>query len=334
MKGLNLEIKNPSAILDQLAPLAQNQQGEGGIYLRLPAQHDYQNPLNLEQEHNILGMHQALLPELLYIFGIRSMTLQSSYDTSQLQALNSLSESLKSSSIDSLFSDPRTIELLRGLFACAKTIAFDDWQNFTPASQIWNRLLTELIAPQQRVDFQFIFYMGSADGMPSFEVDRALELIWGFASSGEVTLALDQAEAVALWRVLSGVSAQAALGEETIVSLKKKYYAIFRILQKASLLVYSADTALLFAPKEQFVLNRKTVDAAVETAARARENFILGYATALHYGLGQSEGIALGLIVFGACGAYGNLPGAAEISAYIRQWQADLQRPESMNLYQ
>jgi hypothetical protein len=194
--------------------------------------------------------------------------------------------------------------------------------------------MSTILQPLGKNDFQFVFYLGDAARTPSFEVDRALDIISGFANLGKVTLALDQAEALNLWRLLNGVAPEVDLPAQTVVELKKKYFSVFSIISVASLLVYSTDSALLFSNGEQFVLSRKNVETKVEKGSNARENFILGYATGLHAEMGMAESIALGLVVFGACGLYNTSPDQQGVQRYISEWIADLEKPESMNLYQ
>jgi len=333
MNRFNLDIKNPGPILHRFRDIFSGQYNTAGTYLHLPAQHDYQNPLNLQRDKNVLGMKEELLPEVLHSLGIRSMTLFGDYELSGLQALSSsLLGDGQNSSTDYLKS-PALISELSGLFANAKVIAFDDWSNFAGAD-IWQRLLSGVITPLARRDLEFVFYLGDASSMPSFEVDRALDIITGFASAGRITLALDEGEAVSLWKLLNGVSQQLSLGPQTVVDLKKKYFSVYRTLELASLLVYSTDSALLFSSSEQFSLSRKNVDIQVEQGSNARENFILGYSAGLHGDMGLAQSITLGLVVFGACGRYQTAPDQQAIQSYISDWISDLDKPESIHLYQ
>jgi hypothetical protein len=334
MNRLNLEIKNPGPILKKLEKFAGENKSQQGVYLRLPGQHDFENPLNLETGKNILGMSQSILPEILHVFGIRSATLFSPQDLSLLGALgNELLGKDNQNSTDYM-QDTRLIIGLSSLFKAAGTVAFDDWQNFAGASKIWTELLIKVIEPLGRDDFEFVFYLGDAARMPSFEVDQALDMMARFAKNGRVVLALDEAEALSLWRVVNGVGFEVELGKQTVVDLKKKYFSIFKTIEVADLLVYSTDSALLLSVKEQFVLVRKLVSTKVEIGSNARENFILGFCSGLHQKMDMAESIALGLVIFGACGSYNTLPEETNIQTYINEWIADLEKPESMNLYQ
>lgn len=334
MNRFNLEIKNPGPILKRFQELFTVEYRTAGQYLHLPAQHDYENPLNLERSKNILGMQQTILPEILHAFGIRSMSLDRQYDLSLLAQLSDKLFANSALKVADYLKSPELIAVLSELFAKARIIAFDDWTNISGASSIWQQLLNVILQPLGKTDFQFVFYLGDAAKMPSFEVDHALDIISAFADMGKVTLALDEGEALNLWRLLNGVGPQVPLGIQTVVELKKKYFSVYNIISVASLLVYSTDSALLFSSGEQFVLLRKNVEPKLEQGSNARENFILGYSTGLHGDMGMAESIALGLVVFGACGVYHTSPDQQGIQQYITEWIADLEKPESMNLYQ
>jgi hypothetical protein len=99
-------------------------------------------------------------------------------------------------------------------------------------------------------------------------------------------------------------------------------------------LIYSADDAILYSEEQQFVLLRKIVDHRIEIGKYARDNFIAGFSIGLLLNLDISHCIALGLIVFGAYGENTETPDQSALLAYIERWIADLDKPESINLYQ
>lgn len=334
MNKLNLEIKNPEPILKTFKALFEDIKQSEDVYLRVPGQQDYDNPLNLEQHTNVLGMRQMLLPEVLHIFGIRSMTLNSHYDLMALHDLSTLLFTEQKIAISEYLKNNALVEELKRLFSKCRTIAFDDWGSFGGSSEIWKDLLKFVILPLEIKKIEFIFYLGNPLDRPSFQIGEVLDIISEFANVGGVTLALDESEALSLWRFLNGVDPAASLGTSTIVDLKKKYYSIFLAIAFARLLIYSTDSAILLSSKEQFVLSRKSVDARVEVGDNARQNFISGYSAGLHIDASTAESIALGLIIFGASANYDKIADIETVHQYIDNWVADLERPESMNLYQ
>ncbi|MGA9652170.1 hypothetical protein [Pedobacter sp.] len=334
MKRLNLEIKNPEPILRSLNGLFSEDGNPEQQLLRLPAQQDYENPLRMEVLKNAIGMKQVLLPEILHAFGIRAITLDKSHDLKKLQEIAGSLDLTQREGARDYFKDPELVTELKALFRKSSTIAFDDWGSFPGGVSVWRDLFKEVIQPLHRFGVEFIFYLGNPAQKPSYQVGEILEIISEFTKVGEVTLALDEMEALNLWRWLNGVDASVDLGPSTIVNLKKKYHSIFLTTDFSRLLVYSANDAMLFSSNDQFVLSRKLVEAKVEIGDNARLNFISGYSAGLHLGVGIAQSIALGLIIFGASGVYNTFPDRKAIEDYISAWIADLEKPETINLYQ
>lgn len=334
MKTLNLEIKNPEPIVKELKALLSDLSHTQNVYLKLPDQQDYENPLNLTSRKNAMGMEEYLLPEILHAFGIRSITLTEPHDLKELISLTAVIFESKDYKRKELFKNEPLVNALQQLFGKSRTIAFDDWAGFNAASELWQLLLNDIIEPLAKKDLEFIFYLGDTAEKLSFQVDEALEIMSEFSKRGSVTLALDESEALNLWRILNGVKPDIVLESQTIADLKKKYFSIFSIVNISRLLIYSTNSAMLFSADEQFVLSRKTVDTKVELGNNARQNFISGYSAGLLIANGISQSIALGLIIFGASGVYNSTPDIAAVQSYINDWVADFDKPDAIFLYQ
>jgi hypothetical protein len=194
------------------------------------------------------------------------------------------------------------INELRSLFQHCQTIAFNDWSSLAGGSDLWDGLLADVIKPLGKTDFEFIFYLGDPLKKLSFQVDEALDIISDFSRYGRVTFAMDEGEAIKLWMVLNGVHSDTLVTDQRFPDLKRKYVSIFRRMNIARLLIYSANDAILFTKQAQFVLNRRKVAPAVEMATDARQNFIEGFSIGLLLQLDAVHCIALGLIVFGSYG--------------------------------
>jgi hypothetical protein len=228
------------------------------------------------------------------------------------------------------FRNDEVIAALRSLFKHCKTVAFDDWSGMVAGSDLLDGLLSDVIKPLGKTNIEFIFYLGDPTQRLSFQVDEVLDIISDFSLHGKVTFALDENEALKLWSVLNGIHADALSADQNFVDLRKKYFSLFRTMSIPRLLVYSANTVLLFSEAEQFVLSRKMVDHSTEIAPDARQNFIAGFSGGLLLHLDIAHCIALGLVVFGCCGE----PKTTSLEEYINNWVSDLERPETMHLYQ
>ena len=325
MKTLNLEIKNPGPILTELLNTFKHFEGPEQLYLELPRERK-SDAASLPLVLDAFGVNEQVLPEILQVLGIRSLTLTSTHDLDPIIRI--------STGLTDYLGDEEVVKELQDLFRKCRTIAFDDWSKIADASELWPVLLAEVIAPLENNELEFIFYLGDPTQKLSFQVDEALEIISGFSDHGAVTLALDENEAIGLWKMMNGIPAQTAVTDLTHGDLKKKYFSIFRTIGVTHLLIYSRDNAILFSDEQQFVISRKAVNTSVEIANDARQNFIAGYSLGFLMGLNLSHCIALGLIIFGSSGENDTAPDQKMLFGYIEQWIADLEKPETIYLYQ
>ncbi|RBQ06785.1 hypothetical protein [Pedobacter miscanthi] len=334
MKTFNLEITNPSPILRDLQLKFSSNEPTEKVYLKMPLQEDYANPLNMGLKNNALGMREYILPEIIHAFGIRSLTLFGGYDITALNQLGNeifWNEDLRP---EDYLHNVQLTAMLKEIFAKCRTVAFDDWTDFKDAAKLWPELLSKVFLPTENPGIEFIFYLGDASKKDRFDVGQALEVMAGFSGAGSVTLALDEREAFNLWKQLNGVGPELNLSTQTVVELKLKYFSIYNTIGVSRLLIYSTSSAILISHEEQFILSRKVENAEVELGNNARVNFISGYSAGLLFGHSLPQSIALGLIVFGACGKYENLPDLDAVQSYISGWVSDLERYDSIYLYQ
>ncbi|MDB5150234.1 MAG: hypothetical protein JWQ57_4254 [Mucilaginibacter sp.] len=335
METLNMEIKNAAPVLANLLEVMETGLLSENIYLTRSDEDTDTDNSSPGLRINTLGVTEAPLPEILKLLGIRSITLNASHNFTQLAKL---SVTLPTAQVEqylwTFFKDETVINELRSFFNNCRTIAFDDWSAITGASSLWNGLLADVIRPLGKKDLEFIFYLGDAGNKLSFQVDEAIDLISEFSHHGQVTFALDASEAMKLWMVLNGVNPDTPLEGQTPSDLNKKYFSIFRTMNISRLLIYSSDNAILFSPDQQFVLSRKKVDHNVEIGSNARQNFIAGFSIGLLKHLDIAHCIALGLIVFGCYGEFNNQSDQQDLLLYIQKWIEDLQKPETLHLYE
>jgi hypothetical protein len=335
MEAFNLEILNPGPILMDLKSQLQAFTVLPNLYLSSSQPNNQPDSSTANQEVNALGIHTAVLPEILQLMGIRSLTLNSIPDLAPLVSLSGDIPSAGSVRDQWRFLTSNAVtQVLQTFFRNCRTIAFNDWSSLAGASDLWNSLLTDVIKPIEKKDLEFIFYLGDPLTKLSFQVDEALDIISDFSLYGQVTFALDEEEAINLWRVLNGVQRDTPVSDRSFLDLKRKYISIFRTMNIARLLIYSTTDALLFTKQEQFILARKKVAPSIEIAADARQHFIEGFSLGLLLQLDMAHCLALGLIVFGSHGELRVHPDQNDLIAYINQWADELQKPETMYLYQ
>jgi len=335
MVTYNMEIKNTGPILTDLLSAVNGFNAEEHVYVSSRTSGEQSAPSASGSSLSAFGIRDTLLPGILNILGIRSLTLNSANHLETLFRLNVTAPTTATEkALREFFKNDEVIRDLRSIFSNCRTIAFDDWATISGASVLWDGLLRDVIKPLGKTDLEFIFYLGDPAKKFSFEVDEALDIISAFSLHGKVTFALDENEAIGLWMVLNGVQPGTEITEQSSADLKKKYFSIFRTMNITRLLIYSANDAILYADDQQFVLLRKKVDDSIEIASDARQNFIAGYSIGLLMQLDIGHCIALGLIVFGCHGELRSSPERKDLDAYIRSWIRDLEKSEEIQLYQ
>jgi hypothetical protein len=335
MEAINLEIINAGPILAELRAKIQSFDVAPNVYLSRSQKDNEPDPATAKPKVNALGIHEANLPEILELLGIRSLTLRAMHDLGTLASLRvDIPDAATEPNQWRFLRNEVVINELRSLFQHCQTIAFNDWSSLAGGSDLWDGLLADVIKPLGKTDLEFIFYLGDPLKKLSFQVDEALDIISDFSRYGRVTFAMDEGEAIKLWMVLNGVHSDSLVTDQRFPDLKRKYVSIFRRMNIARLLIYSANNAILFTKQEQFVLNRRKVAPAVEMATDARQNFIEGFSIGLLLQLDAVHCIALGLIVFGSYGELRTSQDPKNLIDYMNEWIEDLQKPETMYLYQ
>lgn len=335
MEILNLEMINAAPILKDLRSGIQTFDASETVYLSRTRSDNLEEQSVSVVDMEVFGINEFILPEILQILGIRSMTLNHLYNLTTLANLNIDMTNVASERYPwHYLRNEVVIGELRLLLQHCRTIAFDNWSGLIGASDLWGGLLTDVIRPNKRKDLEFIFYLGDPQKKLSFQVDEALDIISDFSRYGQVTFALDEEEAIKLWRVLNGVRENIPSGNLSVPDLNRKYISIFRTMNVERLLIYSATQAILFSEDQQFVLARRKVPQKIEIATDARQNFIAGFSIGLLLQLDIMHCLALGLVVFGSFGEQKTRLEQKQLLAYIDEWIEDLQKPETMYLYQ
>jgi|GEM_PF-589151 len=335
MVNYNMEIKNTGPILTDLLTAIHSFNDEAYVYVSRSISEEQPAPTTPGTSLSAFGIRESQMPDILYILGIRSLTLGSIHDLEPLFRLNlNFPAAEMEKHVREFFKDDDVIKELQLLFNNCRTIAFDDWASLSGASVLWDGLLTDVIKPLGNTDLEFIFYLGDPTKKLSFEVDEILDIISAFSVHGKVTFALDENEAIRLWMILNGVQQGTEVAEQSSADLKKKYFSIFRTMNVTRLLIYSANDAIVYSEGEQFVLSRKKVAQNIEIASDARQNFITGYSIGVLMRLDIGHCIALGLIVFACLGELKSTPERKDLCGYIQNWMQDLEKPEQIQLYQ
>ncbi|SDD53344.1 hypothetical protein SAMN04487996_101253 [Dyadobacter soli] len=326
---------NARPILTDLRSRIQAYDASQTVYLsRETSAHHGDRPASV-LDMSSFGINEVALPGLLQFLGIRSITLDSPHDLTPLADMQIDTTNIASERYPWIFvRNNAIIAELRALFRRSRTVAFDNWSSLVGASDLWSGLLYDVIKPINKKDLEFIFYLGNPENRLSFQVDEVLDIISDFSLYSKVTFALDEGETVKLWKVLNGIQADAGPESEDAGDLNRKCISIYRTLNVTRLLVYSASKAVLYSNQQQFTLARMRAAPVLELATDARQNFIAGFSMSLLLQLEIAHCVAFGLVVFGSFGQQCERLDQQNLLAYIDQWIDDLERPDTMHLYQ
>ena len=195
-----------------------------------------------------------------------------------------------------------------------KVISFRNWASFQDASNLWDRLHTNVIKPLGRKDFEFIFYMGDATEKWASEIDEVLDIISDFSFSGRVTLVLTDAEASELWKMLYGDDLKLPS-----TGINESQY-IFNAINIDRLLVYSPDHSVRIFSKGGSVEMIGRTLYSTNLTYKAQDYFNAGYILGLLLQLSPVHCTAIGLAVGGAYLRNESIHDLNALVVYINDW--------------
>lgn len=326
MYTIKKESGNAVEVLADLVGTIRSFSDTENIFRNEIGNNEIQNPNQNRVEIESKGIAQSIPSEFFERFGIRSLTLNTVQDSLKLSE-GIFGNSDRNSASQYKWHDFKTdaiIEDLKVLFKNCQIIPFTNWSNVYRASDLWYGLLSDVIKPMNKRDFDFIFYLGDPTKRLTFEVDEILDIISEFSLYGRVTFILDEGEAVKLWALLNGKDPETTLLNVDSFTLKSRYLSIFNTMNVEHLVIYSDDHAMLFSKQNHFeIARRKSENAAITNDLR--DSFCAGYGLGLQRQLEISHCIALGMAVSGAYAESGTTPDKEALLSYIEKWVAEIE---------
>ena len=140
-----------------------------------------------------------------------------------------------------------TIEALRTLISGCRIIQFADWAKTEEASGFWDGLLSDVIKPIKKRNFDFIFQLGDITKKLVFEVDEILDIMGDYSSYGRVTLILDENEADKLWRRLNGCDPNETIPGVRPYTAREKFLFLFNAMHVDVLLILCNNRVVLLS---------------------------------------------------------------------------------------
>lgn len=257
--------------------------------------------------------------KLLENLGIDRLASQSSIEilAQSVPALDKTNSAI--SRWHDLKQDMSLVENLKELFKNNQIIPFSNWADVENSSDLWYGLLSDVIKPLKRKDFNFIFYLGDSTRRLFFEVDEILDIIAEFSFYGQVTFALDEQEAASLWALLNGKKSEDTFFDLDTLSTRRKCLSLFNSLDINNLVIYSQKCAMLFGNETQYEITRRGSDRAIAQQAE-RDSFVVGYCLGLSHMLDIPQCLGLGIIVCGAYVESGTVPDKQMLVEYTKKW--------------
>ena len=326
MYTIKKESENAVEVLADLIGMIQSFSDAEDIFQNEIGNNEIQNSTQNRIEVESKGITQSIPSEFFERFGIRSLTLNTFQG--RLKLSNGIfGNAERDTSGQYKWRDFKTdaiIEELKLLFKNCQIIPFANWSNVYRASDLWYGLLSDVIKPMNKRDFDFIFYLGDPTKRLTFEVDEILDIISEFSLYGRVTFVLDEGEAIKLWALLNGKNPETIPSGFDSIDLKNKYLSIFNTMNVEHLVIYSDDHAMLFSKQHHFEIARH-VSENVRVTNDLRDSFCAGYGLGLQRQLEISHCIALGMTVSGVYAVSGTTPDKEALLSYLRKWIAEVE---------
>ena len=314
---------NEQNILTDLLETIRNFDESNDTYFNHIRENQQLNPFQNNIEIRSVGINESIPVEFFAELGISSLTfnkfdgLPKSFtipdrrDNDQLRWHH--------------FKNSGFIKDIKAIFKASKVIAFSDWAFVDGASELWDGLLSDVIKPLNRKDFNFIFSLGDPTKKLGYEVDEILDIISDFSLYGQVTFLVNETDAANLWMVLYGQNFDTNFLKSTTDALKEKCRYIFNAMLIDRLLIYTVNHAMLFSKLQQFELKGRTLNNTGKLSQDVKDHFNTGYSVGLLLQLDISYCIALGLSVSGAYLESGTSPDREALLSYIKRWIGELE---------
>lgn len=192
-------------------------------------------------------------------------------------------------------------------------IALVDWCNLPHATAIWKGILEDIVKPGLPNKPKVFFDLADPTKKSDEEIEEIVNLIKDFGNYSEVSLGLNENEALRVFQ---------ALNEKTDGNLEHIGKSLIKQLQINHLLIHPIDSCLLFTSDSHFSLKGRLVKKPKLTTGGG-DNFNAGFIFGLLNNYSLKESMTLAMANSGAYVLSGESPDITELKRYMALWEKE-----------
>ena len=312
-----------SSVLAQVAGSIRDVNDRVDLYLDQMGEHEILNPFEQGVGAHSIAFREAVSRRFWESLGLRHIISNTSQGRLQIQEPWNIEkiDKDKFACIWDHLKNKVNIEELRTVISGSPIIGFADWARTDDASNSWEGLLSDVIKPLKKRDFEFVFQLGDTEKKLVFEVDEFLDIVGDYSCYGRVTLILDENEAGRLCSQLNGGDPDAPISDLKLNTLKDKCLFLFNTMSVGVLLILYSDRTLLITREWQFEFAGRTLKNG-NMSNDTKNCFSIGYQLGLLLHFDMPHCIALGLAVLGTYIEPVSKLDSKALLAYIDDWRS------------
>lgn len=195
------------------------------------------------------------------------------------------------------------LKRLLALFHEAELLALVNWSGVTGAPDIWKGILHEILPELAGTRRQIFFDLADPSRKSDGDILEVLRLIRAFTVYGDVTVGLNENEALCLYRAIGGAAGQ---------PLEEVGQALFRRLAVKAVVIHPVDRCIAVT-QEGVLCEQGHVVRAPKISTGGGDNFNAGFCTGQLLGLAVRDSMLLGMEVSGYYVQNGYSPARPEL---------------------
>ncbi len=207
------------------------------------------------------------------------------------------------------------MDQLRQHFRENEVLALVDWSNLPLANDLLSGLLEYVLPSCADGKQQFFFDLADPTAKPPEDIRTLVQTIGEFSSYGQLTLGVNENEAIYLYQIHFPEQAVPA-------DLKVLGAALFNHLHLHQLVIHPLDRALLIT-KDSVIEQMGKVIAVPKIQTGAGDNLNAGFCLGMCLGVSNRACLVAGMANSGAYISLGHSPNISDLSEYLQAWLAE-----------